>query len=211
VEVFRSERLLLRPFTAADVELLVELDGDPEVRRFLADGRPVPREVVERETLPGMFDLYRNYPGFGCRAVFAGPEFLGWVELLPEDGPGEASIGWRFLPRAWGHGYATEAARVLLDRVAPELGVRRVTATTMTVNTASRRVMEKLGMVHVRTFFDEWPDHIEGAEQGDVEYELILSEEPVPGVELVLTEDPILGDEPVLRGRGTPRSARPAG
>ena len=42
----------------------------------------------------------------------------------------------------------------------------------MTVNTASRRVMEKCGLSFVRTFFLEWPESIEGTEQGDVEYAL---------------------------------------
>jgi RimJ/RimL family protein N-acetyltransferase len=92
--------------------------------------------------------------------------------LSPTGTPGEASVGWRFRKASWGRGYATEAARALLDRGFRELGVRRVTATTMTVNVASRRVMEKLGMRFVRTFFEEWPTYIEGAEHGDVEYEL---------------------------------------
>jgi RimJ/RimL family protein N-acetyltransferase len=174
VEVFTTDRLLLRGFTAADVDLLAELDGDPEVRRYLADGRPVARTVVEREILPKILTGYTEHPGFGCWAVLVGTEFAGWVELLPE-APGEASVGWRFLPRAWGHGYATEAARALLDHAVTRLRIRRVTATTMTVNTASRRVMERLGMTYVRTFFEDWPVAIEGAEHGDVEYELVLT------------------------------------
>ncbi len=52
------------------------------------------------------------------------------------------------------------------------LGAERVVATTMTVNTGSRRVMEKAGLVLVRTFFEDWPEYIEGAEHGDVEYAL---------------------------------------
>ena len=50
--------------------------------------------------------------------------------------------------------------------------MRRVIARTMTVNTASRRVMEKSGLTYLRTFFEEWPETIEGTEQGDVEYAL---------------------------------------
>ena len=42
----------------------------------------------------------------------------------------------------------------------------------MTVNTASRRVMERCGLRYVRTFHLEWDDPIEGTEHGDVEYEL---------------------------------------
>jgi RimJ/RimL family protein N-acetyltransferase len=53
-----------------------------------------------------------------------------------------------------------------------ELGVERVTANTMTVNTASRRVMEKAGLTFLRTFTQDWPDAIEGSKHGEVEYEL---------------------------------------
>jgi RimJ/RimL family protein N-acetyltransferase len=55
-------------------------------------------------------------------------------------------------------------------------GVQRVMAHTMTVNVASRRVMEKAGLRYVRTFFEEWPESIEGSEQGDVEYALTRDE-----------------------------------
>ncbi|HZA86374.1 MAG TPA: GNAT family protein, partial [Acidimicrobiales bacterium] len=51
-----------------------------------------------------------------------------------------------------------------------ELGVDRVYASTMMVNTASRRVMEKAGLRYVRTFHADWPVKIPGDEQGDVEY-----------------------------------------
>ncbi|MBP0449196.1 GNAT family N-acetyltransferase [Kitasatospora sp. RG8] len=51
-----------------------------------------------------------------------------------------------------------------------ELEMDRIVATTMTVNTASRRVMEKAGLSLIRTFFEGWDEPIEGAEHGDVEY-----------------------------------------
>jgi RimJ/RimL family protein N-acetyltransferase len=54
--------------------------------------------------------------------------------------------------------------------------VERVFAHTMTVNVRSRRVMEKTGLRYVRTFFEEWPETIEGSEHGDVEYALTREE-----------------------------------
>jgi RimJ/RimL family protein N-acetyltransferase len=62
--------------------------------------------------------------------------------------------------------------RALLRKGFAELGVRRVFAETMAVNLASRRVMEKAGLRLVRSFHQPWPDHIDGAEHGDVEYAL---------------------------------------
>ncbi|MEV4616358.1 GNAT family N-acetyltransferase [Kitasatospora sp. NPDC049258] len=171
-----TERLVLRRFTAADADLLVELDSDPEVMRHLSGGRATPREVVERELLPGYLDEYRRHPSFGHWAALdrAGGEFLGWFEFRPHPGgpPGEVELGYRLRRAAWGRGYATEGARALIRRGFAELGVERVFATTMAVNLGSRRVMEKAGLRLVRTFHEDWPEPIEGAEHGDVEYAL---------------------------------------
>jgi RimJ/RimL family protein N-acetyltransferase len=56
------------------------------------------------------------------------------------------------------------------------LGVERVYATTMVVNVASRRVMEKAGLRYIRTLSQPWPYPIEGDEHGDVEYALVRAE-----------------------------------
>jgi RimJ/RimL family protein N-acetyltransferase len=81
-------------------------------------------------------------------------------------------------------GYATEGAKALARSGFAELGVRRVQAQTMTVNSGSRRVLEKVGLRLVRTFHESWHDPIEGAEYSDVEYVLTRQEwasrPPVP-------------------------------
>jgi RimJ/RimL family protein N-acetyltransferase len=172
-----TERLLLRRFTVADVDHLVELDSDPEVMRFLTNGRPTPREVIERESLPLMLSGYERLRGFGRMATFekSSGAFLGWIGFDPPE-PGrpadEVELGYRLRRAAWGRGYATEGARALILVAFDELGVRRVFAQTMAVNLASRRVMEKCGMRHVRTFHLTWEDPIPGTELGEVEYAL---------------------------------------
>ncbi|MFJ9951938.1 GNAT family N-acetyltransferase [Kitasatospora sp. NPDC091207] len=171
-----TERLVLRRFTTADVDRLVELDGDPEVMRYLTGGRATPREVVERELLPLYFDHYQRYRGLGWWAAEdrAGGDFLGWFEFRPTDRPdgGEVELGYRLRRPAWGHGYATEGARALIHRGFTELGVRRVVAYTMAANDGSRRVMEKAGLRYVRTFHEDHPEPIPGTELGEVEYAL---------------------------------------
>jgi RimJ/RimL family protein N-acetyltransferase len=136
----------------------------------------VPRDVVESRTLPQILREYRELPaGHGC---FAAQErtsgaFLGWFSLRPATSvglSGRTEIGYRLLPSVWGRGYGAEGARALVAKAFTDLGAERVVATTMTVNTASRRVMEKAGLTLVRTFFEEWPEYLEGAEHGDVEY-----------------------------------------
>jgi RimJ/RimL family protein N-acetyltransferase len=178
-------RLLLRRFVRDDVDHLVALDSDPGVMRFLDSGEPPSREEVEKEILPTYLRYYERFTGFGFWAAVekSTGEFLGWFELRPPGGgdgdsadPGDVELGYRLRTAAWGKGYATEGARALVRKAFTELGVQRVFATTMTVNTASRRVMEKAGLTYVRTFFEDWPDPIEGAELGDVEYELVRAD-----------------------------------
>ena len=76
----------------------------------------------------------------------------------------------------WNKGYATEGSRALIDMGLTDLGVERVFAHTMTVNTASRHVLEKCGLTLVHTTPYEGPDVIEGAEHGEVEYAIIKPE-----------------------------------
>ncbi|MGH3188927.1 MAG: GNAT family N-acetyltransferase [Streptosporangiaceae bacterium] len=74
--------------------------------------------------------------------------------------------------RAWGKGYAAEGSRALIRKGFTELGVQRVVAGAMAVNTAWRRVMEKAGLRLVPTFHQPWPYPVDGGQFGDVEYAL---------------------------------------
>jgi RimJ/RimL family protein N-acetyltransferase len=177
MEVFlRTERLVLRRFGAADVDDLFELHNDPAVMRFLNGGAPISRATIERETLPAFAGSYARHPGFGVWAATepASGVFLGWFAFgaTARSSAEEAELGYRLRRACWGRGYATEGARALIRRGFTELGVRRVVAQTMAVNTASRRVLEKAGLTLVRTFHQEWPDPIAGTEHGEVEYAL---------------------------------------
>lgn len=174
-----TARLILRRFTADDVDALYDLDADPAVTRYINGGRPTPRAEIRDELLPRFLAQYDESPGYGRWAAIdkATGAFLGWFALTAEPAePGTAELGYRLRRAAWGQGYATEGARALVDKGFAELGMRRVTANTMTVNTGSRRVMEKTGLRFLRTFFLDWPDQIEGGEHGDVEYELLREE-----------------------------------
>jgi RimJ/RimL family protein N-acetyltransferase len=177
MQVFlETERLLLRQFTESDVGNLHDLHGDPEVMRFINGGKTTPRDVIENETLPRFLRAYERFEGFGVWAAIerSTGEFVGWFEFYPrkDAGPEEVELGYRLRRFAWGKGYATEGSRALVRKGFTELGVQRVVAETMTINAASRRVMEKAGLKYVRTFHQVWPERIEGDEHGDVEYAL---------------------------------------
>jgi RimJ/RimL family protein N-acetyltransferase len=182
MDVFlETERLLLRRFTAADVDNLVDLDNDPQVMHFVTGGRGTSVQETRDEVLPAFLGYYDRYPGYGFWAVMekSTGDFLGWFHLRPApDGgrPGEPELGYRLTRSAWGKGYATEGSRALIRKAFAELGAERVYAETMAVHAASRRVMEKAGLALIRSFHQDWPDKIEGDEYGDVEYALTRAE-----------------------------------
>jgi RimJ/RimL family protein N-acetyltransferase len=175
-----TERLVLRRFTEEDVDLLVELDSDPEVMRYITGGLATSREEIETEILPAYLAHYERYEGFGFWAAVekASGAFLGWFHFRPNDPelPDEVELGYRLRRAAWGNGYATEGSRALVERGFADLGVRRVVAYTLVVHAASRRVLENAGLRFVRIFHADWPYAIEGDEHGDVEYALTRSQ-----------------------------------
>jgi RimJ/RimL family protein N-acetyltransferase len=179
-EYLRTERLILRKFTADDVDVLVELDSDPEVMHFVTGGVPTSRQEIVEEYLPAFLSYYDRFSGFGFWAAVdrVTGEFLGWFHLrsAPGDPPDEVELGYRLRRAAWGRGYATEGSRALVAKAFTELDVRRVHAATMAVHHASRAVMEHAGLRHVRTFHQPWPYPIAGEEFGDVEYALTAQE-----------------------------------
>jgi RimJ/RimL family protein N-acetyltransferase len=171
-----TERLVLRQFTEADLDNLVDLDGDPDVMHYITGGRSTPRDEVRDDVLPAFLGYYERFEGYGFWAAIEKTtgEFLGWFHFrpAPDSPPDEPELGYRLRRSGWGKGYGTEGSRALIDKGFTDHGVRRVVASTMAVNLASRRVMEKAGMTLVRSFHQAWPDAIEGDEHGDVEYAL---------------------------------------
>ncbi len=178
--VLETPRLTIRQFTEDDVDNLFSLNSDPEVMRYL--GRPAPREALRDEIIPFHLDVYRRLDRLGTWAAETADtgEFLGWFHFRP--GPdGDVTnidLGYRLRRSTWNKGYATEGSRALIGMGFTDLGVRRVFGHTMTVNVASRRVLEKCGMTLVRTTRYEGSDAdvIEGAKHGEVEYALTKPE-----------------------------------
>jgi len=173
-----TERLALRRFTADDADLLIELDSDPAVMRYLTGGEPTAPEVVRERNLPNILAGYQKWGGnFGLLAAHEKDSgaFIGWFLLRPEPGGplDEVELGYRLRQAAWGKGYATEGSRALLGEAFTELGVRLVWAETMSVNHDSRKVMEKLKMTLTDTIPTP-PDMqmVGGSEHGGVRYEI---------------------------------------
>jgi RimJ/RimL family protein N-acetyltransferase len=178
--ILETPRLALRQFTEDDVDNLFDLNSDPEVMRYLTGGKPTPREVIRDEVIPFHLTVYDRFDRLGTWAAesTATGEFLGWFHFRPGLGTDitNVDLGYRLRRSAWDKGYATEGSRALISMGFADLGVKRVFGHTMTVNTASRRVMEKCGLTLVRTTPYDGTGPIEGAEHGEVEYALTRPE-----------------------------------
>jgi len=131
MQVFlETERLVLRRFTMANADDLVNLDADPDVMCYITGGVPTSRDEIETEVLPAFLDYYQRYEGSGFWAAVekATGEFLGWFHFrpAPDAAPGDVELGYRLRKSAWGKGYATEGSRALIDKGFTEFGVQRV-------------------------------------------------------------------------------------
>ena len=145
----RTDRLRLRALTDADLDGLHAIYGDAETMRFIGrSGRPTDGP----EGTARILDWLRRHEalhGFGLWALedVEHADMVGVAGLLWVDGHGpEVEAVYLVRRDRWGRGYATEAARAVLDAAHGSLGLRRVIALSYPENGASQRVMEKAGM-----------------------------------------------------------------
>jgi RimJ/RimL family protein N-acetyltransferase len=177
----QTGRIKLVPLGDEHLELEVELDSDPEVMRYLSgDGERRSREQVIAAHKMRLATA-EAASGMGFWVGFVDGRFVGWWLLEARgwlDGTpceGEAELGYRLLRRHWRHGLASEGSRELLRQGFEDLGLHRVSALTMTVNTASRATMASVGLQYIRTFQEDADDRL-GSDLGCVEYAVIRSE-----------------------------------
>lgn len=152
----RTARLRLRPWTTDrdDLARLADLYSRPEVTRWLGGPPSVaPAELVARWRAVAEDDRF----GVWAVEVTATGRVAGTVLLKPlPDGVGEVEVGWHLHPDSWGHGYATEAARAVIDR-GFLAGLPEVYAVVRPGNAASVAVCRRLGMTplgRMRRWYD---------------------------------------------------------
>ena len=166
------------PAGADDLDVLVALDADPAVMRYVSGGQATPRDVVEHWVLPrARTQENTGRGGLWIATERRGGRFLGWAALrTPRHSPRpEIELSYRLARSAWGNGFATEAAAALVILAFDDLGTGRLFASTTAANIRSRRVMEKIGM---RLVAVNYPENESGTPDGnvdlaEVEYELL--------------------------------------
>jgi ribosomal-protein-alanine N-acetyltransferase len=144
-----TERLLLREMTADDAHHAFLLNSDPEVVRHTGDG---PFASVEAaRTFLAAYPDYRLH-GFGRWAVVRQEDgqWLGWCGLKRHPN-GDVDLGYRLLRAHWGQGYATEAGKACLEVGFGQFELATIIGRVARENSASIRVLEKLGMRYWKT------------------------------------------------------------
>jgi [ribosomal protein S5]-alanine N-acetyltransferase len=152
----QSERLRLRPFTDADGDALFALHSNARVLRYWDSPPWEDRARADRflATCRQMAD-----EGTGARLALdrtSDDAFIGWIGLSRWNPDfRSAALGYCLDEPAWGHGYATEAARAVLRWAFDTLDLNRVQAEADTRNIASARVLEKVGFVREGTLRED--------------------------------------------------------
>ena len=151
-----TARLRLRPFTGADSDALFTLHSSAYVLRYW-DTPPWSERARAERFITACQQMAEE--GSGARLAMdrvADGAFIGWCSLTRwNPGYRSASIGYCLDAAAWNHGYATEAARALLEWAFDALDLNRVQAETDTRNVASARVLGKLGFVREGTLRED--------------------------------------------------------
>lgn len=145
IDTFRTR---LRGWREADREAFAAMHSDPDV--MLDYGGPISRAASDAK-----LDRYaaadERY-GF-CRWAVESRDgtFLGYAGVMPspDDHPlgSHFDVGWRLMRNAWGHGYATEAAKAALDDVFARVGLMEVVAYTAPDNVRSQAMMNRLRLL----------------------------------------------------------------
>jgi RimJ/RimL family protein N-acetyltransferase len=148
MKILETKRLILRTWQQSDLEPMTKINLDPKVMEYF------PSTFKKQETIAFINKINSHYDkhGFTLYAVEIKEtqQFIGFVGLLNTNFDAHftpaTEIGWRLGSEFWGKGYATEAAKAVLDYAINELNIDEVVSFTSAINKASIRVMEKIGL-----------------------------------------------------------------
>jgi RimJ/RimL family protein N-acetyltransferase len=150
IESIQTERLVLRTWRPADREPFAQMNADPDVMEHMV--APLSRE--ESDAFVDRIEDHFARHGYGLWAVEVRgtAPFAGFVGLMVPSFDAHftpaVEIGWRLSRSAWGHGYASEAARAVLREAFTTIALEELVSFTLPANTRSWSVMERIGMTH---------------------------------------------------------------
>ncbi len=152
-----TKRLILREVLSTDVDNLFELDNNPNVQKYVGN-KPV-KDKLEVEKLIQNLQLQYTENGISRWAVIDKNtnEFIGWsgIKLIKESMNNHNNfyeLGYRFIERYWGKGFATETTVALVDYAFKNLKIENIYAICDIENKGSKNVLEKTGLKLIETF-----------------------------------------------------------
>lgn len=145
--IAETPRLLLRELQPTDAQSFYALNANPNVIRYTGNTAFATVEQA-KEFLENYNDYQLN--GYGRWAVILkdSGQFIGWCGLKYDADTQQTDIGFRFFEEEWGKGYATESAEVCLQIGFDQFGLACIVGRAMKANSASIRVLEKLGLTY---------------------------------------------------------------
>jgi ribosomal-protein-alanine N-acetyltransferase len=147
--LLETERLVLRPYEECDIDEMHRIWMDPDVRRYLWDGSVIDRERAAQTVRASLTDWERYGLGQWTVRFTAGGGIIGFCGFRQFGEPPQWEIIYGLLPAYWGRGLAVEASIAALRFAFSVTGSGCIHGRTDPPNTASIRVLEKLGMSYV--------------------------------------------------------------
>ena len=144
--VFENPRLILKQFTETDAPLILQLNSDPEIVKYVHEPVLTTLEEAKKIIADIILPQYKNNLGRWATYTKSSDEFIGWCGLKYRPELDEIDLGYRLKKSAWGKGYATEAAKHTLDHSFNKLDLKLITGRAHIENIASIKVLEKIGM-----------------------------------------------------------------
>ncbi|MFL9838025.1 GNAT family N-acetyltransferase [Flavobacterium sp. ST-75] len=154
--VKETQRLLFRELELTDAEAMFEMDSDPDVHLYLGNN-PVKNIDEVKFVIENLQWQYKTF-GMGRMAVVLKEtnEFIGWAGFKRERNVNGhevfCDLGYRFLKKHWGKGYAGESAKAFVEHGFNEMKLEKINAYADAAHTASRKVLEKAGLQYIETF-----------------------------------------------------------
>ena len=145
--ILKTERLSICPLTLEDAAFILDLLNEPAFIQFIGDRGVRNLEDARNYLLKGPLASYATH-GFGLWRVQLNStgEPIGICGLIKRDSLPDVDLGYAYLARFWSRGYASEAALAVRDYANQTVGLERLVAITDQKNSASVRVLEKIGM-----------------------------------------------------------------
>ncbi len=162
--ITETERLIIREILPTDIDNMLELHSDPEVHLFLGN-----KTITDKKQMIKIINFVRQqYIDFGVgRWAMIDKktnEFIGWtgLEYVIKETNNHVNyydLGYRLLKRFWGQGFATESAFASLDHAFKKINARKVYAIADSRNEGSNKILKKVGLKFIETFYLEGIKH----------------------------------------------------